>query len=347
MKTLVVDIETTSACDLTSRGVFNYAHDPSTRILCCAYAALDDSEPGIWRIDGEESLDKFCEYLCGHDLLIAHNANFERTVLGAVCPELHRAERWADSAMLSGAAGRPHSLRDACRSLRFPDSLEKDARGKRLLNMFSIQSSKLYVGEYTNDLNAFGELCEYCRQDVRAERAVWLALAEYYTEDVRRQWIFDAGVEDRGIPVDIDVLKGAKLLFEHFQDSAEKRVNELTGGVPLRSTVGLRKWTEENGYPLASFSRQAVDEALENTAACDNAPKVAEFLKLRRAVAGTAGKNSTHFLNTAAATGVCEGHSREGQRPPAAMPGAAYSRRICHVGSPTRLCFRIPEKPQD
>lgn len=296
----VIDIETASSCDLSTRGVYNYSHDPSTRLLCIAWADADapKAEPEVWSCCDATPMPEVFERLLKADLLIAHNANFERTVLKQFDPRFGDAKRWACTALLSAAVGRPRSLRDACRSLCFPEELEKDARGKRLLNMFSIESSKLYVGGPESDPKAFNELCEYCRQDVRAERAIWLALSgKFYDDLLRRQWLIDAQIEDAGIPVDIREITGAKRLYEYYQADAEARAVDLTGGVPLRSTVGLRKWTAEKGYALDSFSRSAVDEALANTQMCDAAPEVAELLRLRKRVAGTAGKKFDAFLN--------------------------------------------------
>lgn len=315
----VVDIETTSACDLPSRGAVNYAQDESTEILCIAWADADSQkEPQIWRCDSGKPIAAAFDTLLSASLLIAHNAGFERACLSAKDTRFKRADLWADSAMLSGAAGRPHSLRDACRGLCFPESLEKDARGKRLLNMFSIQSSKLYVGGSEKDPKAFDELCEYCRQDVRAERAVWNALAaRFYTDLLREQWLMDCAVNDAGIPVDVEAIRGAKSIYEYLQENAECAAQELTGGVSLRSTIGLRAWTAAQGWPLDSFARDAVDEALADTVSCDAHPKVAQLLWLRKTVAGTAGKKFDAFLET-----VCSDNRVRG----------ALQARVAHTG---------------
>ena len=318
----VVDIETTSACDLAACGASNYAKDDSTRILCVAWADADsDSEPQLWNghTDDPETLAIILDmFALKADLLIAHNAAFERACLREYNTRLSDPSRWADSAMLCGTAGRPHSLREACYSLGLPDELEKDARGKRLLNMFSIQSSKLYVGEPSANPQAFAELCEYCRQDVRAERAVWKALApRFYDSLLRRQWRMDCMIDDAGIPIDIEEIRGAKAIYEYLQAEAECAAQELTGGVPLRSTVGLRKWTAEQGWPLDSFARAAVDEALADEVSCDAFPKVAELLRLRKTVAGTAGKKFDAFIDR------CEDDGR--------VRGALMA-RVAHTG---------------
>lgn len=317
----VIDIETTSACDLPDCGAEKYARDPSTRILCAAWDDADSpfpDGPKVWRCDREPTPYSLFQELLAAELLIAHNAQFERSVIGHQFPALKDASRWADSAMVCGAAGRPHALREACYSLGLPESLEKDARGKRLLNMFSVQSSKLYVGGPEANPQAFGELCEYCRQDVRAERAVWCALApRFYDSLLRRQWQMDCAVNDFGIPIDVDEIRGAKAIYEYLQEEAECAATELTGGAALRSTPALRAWTAAQGWPLDRFARDAVDEALADEVQCAAHPRVEQLLRLRKAACGTAGKKFDAFLSR-----VCDDNRIRG----------ALVARVAHTG---------------
>ena len=47
MSILWVDFETRSRCDLKARGVYNYALDASTSVLCMSYA-FDDEDVQTW-----------------------------------------------------------------------------------------------------------------------------------------------------------------------------------------------------------------------------------------------------------------------------------------------------------
>lgn len=44
---LWIDFESRSRCDLPKHGVYNYAQDPSTNVLCMSYA-FDDDEVVTW-----------------------------------------------------------------------------------------------------------------------------------------------------------------------------------------------------------------------------------------------------------------------------------------------------------
>jgi hypothetical protein len=75
MTKLWVDFETRSRCDLRSRGVYNYAQDASTDVLCMSYA-FDDEDVRTW-LPGEP----FPQAVKDHKgLVYAHNAAFERLI---------------------------------------------------------------------------------------------------------------------------------------------------------------------------------------------------------------------------------------------------------------------------
>ena len=81
MASLVVDIETASACDLADSGSWAYAEHPTTEILIIAYANADTQEPPkIWSkadLNADFLLPGVLGELLCAERLIAHNANFD------------------------------------------------------------------------------------------------------------------------------------------------------------------------------------------------------------------------------------------------------------------------------
>ena len=308
---LVVDIETTSECDLAACGAWVYAEHPTTRLLCIAWCDADtDAAPQSWDIltGTYADLEAAHDALLHADLLIAHNANFERHCLRNLAgPAFGEAQRWMCSAMLSGSLGRPRALADACKSLCLPRDRQKDARGTRLLGTFSYKTPKGKIYEPDEKPAEFLELVAYCRQDVVAERAIWRALEPFADKYLRDQWLLDCEIEDNGVPIDALEVEGARRLYGKLQTDAEKRCNDLTGGVSMRSTPALRAWTRSQGWPLDSFASAAVNEALADAMMCDQCPTVAEFLRLRKMAGGTAGKKYEAILNMLAKDGHCHG----------------------------------------
>lgn len=308
---LVVDIETTSECDLASCGAWVYAEHPTTHLLCIAWCDADtDAAPQSWdRITGTDAeLEAAYDALLRADLLIAHNANFERHCLrNLALRAFGEAQRWMCSAMLSGSLGRPRALADACKSLCLPRDKQKDARGTRLLSTFSCKTPKGRIYAPEEKPAEFWELVAYCRQDVVAERAIWRALEPFADKYLRGQWLLDCEIEDNGVPIDALEVEGARRLYGKLQADAEKRCKDLTGGVSLRSTPALRAWTRSQGWPLDSFAAAAVDEALADSMMCDQCPMVAKFLRLRKIAGGTAGKKYEAIKNMIAKDGHCHG----------------------------------------
>ncbi len=71
MTILWLDFETRSRCDLSSKGVYNYAQDASTDVLCMSYA-FDDDEVVTWTPD-----QPFPAMVRNHTgRIYAHNAAF-------------------------------------------------------------------------------------------------------------------------------------------------------------------------------------------------------------------------------------------------------------------------------
>src|SRR5262245_57526577 len=81
------DIETRSAVSLEEAGAFRYAADPSTEVICVAYA-VDDDEPQIW-VPGQEIPSPFQAAASDPTwVVVAHNYMFERAVSTSVLEPL-------------------------------------------------------------------------------------------------------------------------------------------------------------------------------------------------------------------------------------------------------------------
>jgi DNA polymerase bacteriophage-type len=72
---LYCDFETRARCDLPKHGVYNYAQDPSTNVLCMSYA-FDDDDVVTW-LPSQPFPEKVKAY---KGQIYAHNAAFERLI---------------------------------------------------------------------------------------------------------------------------------------------------------------------------------------------------------------------------------------------------------------------------
>ena len=165
--TLWLDFETRSRCDLRSRGVYNYAQDPSTEVLCMSYA-FDDEDVVTWTPD-----QPFPTRVALHRGQIrAHNAAFERLIFWyVVCPDFGipepKLEQFYCTATQARANCAPGSLEDVGRFAGA--SMKKDHRGAALVRALSIPQGD---GVFREDPKLMLEMIQYCEQDVRSMRAV-------------------------------------------------------------------------------------------------------------------------------------------------------------------------------
>jgi len=128
---ITFDMETRSAINLKACGIYVYAEDPSTDVLCIA-VMRDEDMSGLWvhdkfkhmladktRVLSSEGLDKLMQEA---DTIEAHNASFETTMWTEV---MHKRYGFKEldfnkvrcSAALAASYALPRSLSGACEAL--------------------------------------------------------------------------------------------------------------------------------------------------------------------------------------------------------------------------------------
>lgn len=191
MTKLWVDFETRSRCDLRSRGVYNYAQDASTDVLCMSYA-FDDEDVRTW-LPGEP----FPQAVKDHTgLVYAHNAAFERLIFWYVLQVEFKLEQFYCTAAQARANCAPGSLEDVGRFAG--SSMKKDHRGGQLIRALSIPQPD---GEFRQDAKLMQEMVDYCEQDVRAMRAIAQAQRPLSDEELADYHVNER-INDRGVLLD-------------------------------------------------------------------------------------------------------------------------------------------------
>ena len=274
-----LDYETRSAASLFKVGAFPYAEHPTTRILMFAIAA-DDDEPLIWDIfntfgQNAEAAALF-QYAVQHGLRIcAHNCQFEHAISKYVLPRqtnnsipTPKIDNWRCTAAMCRKVAIPHALGQAAQFLKLPE--QKDQEGKRLINKFSIMKEgdpelpELKTPEDRKDWELF---CRYCIQDVRTEQDIYNKLRAVNFDqpkyaDTLASFLFDAHMNDAGIPVDITTLtKVVKQVNKHKGKLAKKFV-KLTGLKPTQRAKVLA-WLNERGSTAKNMQADTVTNTIE------------------------------------------------------------------------------------
>ena len=243
---LYCDFETRSKCDLPSRGVYNYAQDISTEVLCMSYA-FDDDAVVTW-VPGQP----FPAAVANHTGQIrAHNAAFERLIFWFVlCPDHKipefKLEQFYCTAAQARANCAPGSLEDVGRFAGA--SMKKDHRGSQLIRLLSVPQAD---GFFRQDQTLMAEMVAYCEQDVRAMRAISKGMRDLSADELADYHVNER-VNDRGVRVDVELCNAAIRYATTELDEIQQIVREVTdGAITSVRSPKMRQWVLDRVGPQA------------------------------------------------------------------------------------------------
>jgi DNA polymerase len=264
------DYETRSTEDLKRKGAWKYARHPATDVWCCAYA-VDDGEINLW-LPGHPVPEEFTEAARNPDWIVsAFNAGFERRIEQHIMGPrygwpLIPIERQRCSQAAALALALPASLEKVAAALDLAQ--QKDDDGHRLM-MQMARPRHPRQGEDPNgiywfdDLDRRARLYEYCKQDVATERAISQRIPPLSAEE-QKLWELDAEINDRGIPLDVELLRAALAAAKVEQDNIEEEFLAHTQGSPqnINQAAQLLTWLQKNGCDTVKDIRSATLEDL-------------------------------------------------------------------------------------
>jgi DNA polymerase len=239
--TLWVDFETRSACDLKAAGVYNYAQDPSTDVLCMSWA-FDDEDVQTWTPD-----QPFPEQVKDYKgVIYAHNAAFERLIFWYVLQINFDLEQFYCTAAQARANCAPGSLEDVG---RFAGAgMRKNRRGAQLIRLLSIPQAD---GTFRQDPALMAEMVVYCEDDVRSMRSISKALRPLSADELLDYHVNER-INDRGVLVDVPLCHAAVKFASDELIEIEQIVAEVTEGeiTSVRSPK-MRQWVIDRVGPQA------------------------------------------------------------------------------------------------
>jgi DNA polymerase len=261
-----IDFETKSACDLKTAGVYNYAQHGTTEVLCMAYA-VDDGEVQLWT---EGPLPDFA----GHQIR-AHNAAFERLIFWYVFQQDYPLDQFYCTAAQARANCAPGSLEDAGRFAGA--SMRKDHRGGHLVRQCCLPP-------YNTAL--LPELFEYCKQDVRAMRAISKGMRDLSADELMDYHISER-INEKGVLCDVALAQSAIRYASAELEEIQTIVAEVTGGaVTSVRSPKMRKWVQDRVSPeqlalMTVEDKISIDKSVRaNLLACDDLdPSVREVVQ--------------------------------------------------------------------
>jgi DNA polymerase bacteriophage-type len=272
---LVLDLETTSTCDLRRTGSQVYAEHPDTRITVLCYAIDDGPVRTITDFAGD--LD-FAMAVVGGATVVAHNYAFEWHLYYAKLvplgwPVIPLAQ-WSCTMARSLVAGYPASLDVGGRAigLRF----RKDPGARDLMLRFARpRSLNPTTWWHETDPARFQRLCEYCQGDVLAERELDERLPELSPRE-RAVFELDHHINQRGLGVDYPLVQDLAALTEQARDQLTCEIIQLTGGRvrSLNQIAQLKDWLKIHRVEPDDLRRDTVIRLLREGCLSTAARKV-------------------------------------------------------------------------
>lgn len=328
MKNLEIDIETFSSVSLPKCGVYKYAESPDFEILLFGYSIDGGPVSTIDLARGEKLPGEILDALTDDDVTKwAFNAQFERVCLSRYLSDMgisldpfydhhplstERARflnpaSWKCSMVWSAYMGLPLSLEGVGSVL----GLEKQklTEGKNLIRFFSAPCSQAKGdGGRTRNLpkhapDKWKQYKTYNIRDVETEMQIQKKLAKFpVPEFVWDEYHLDQEINDRGIRVDMTLVKQAIALDEISKSKLTKEMQKLTGLDNPNSVVQMKAWLLEHGIKTETLGKKAVASLIDETDG-----DVSKALKLRQQLAKSSVKKYQAMENAACRDNRCRG----------------------------------------
>jgi len=261
---LWLDFETRSTCDLRAKGVYNYAQDASTDVLCMSYA-FDDEDVVTWM--PTEPFPARVRNYTGQ--IRAHNAAFERLIFWYVLQIDFKLEQFYCTATQARANCAPGSLEDVGRFAGA--SMKKDHRGAQLIRL-------MCVPPFKDSPELMAEMIKYCEQDVRAMRAISKGMRDLSAEELLDYHVNEK-INDRGVLVDVPLCHAAVKYASDELIEIEEIVKEVTeGAITSVRSPRMREWVwdrvdEEARKLMQKDDKVSIDKTVRaNLLNCDGVP---------------------------------------------------------------------------
>lgn len=230
---LFLDMEVQATADLRKVGVRAYAR--TVHAVPCIAWAREDGPVRLWRPGGP--LDWLTEH---RGLLVAHNANFERTILREVFRFDSPVERWLDTAAVARAANLPGKLKELGEFL----GIHKDENGHRIMLKLcrprrpSKDNPALFWTPAHKPAD-FDKLYRYCKRDVHVMREAYLWLPPMSATELGRYHL-TLKMNARGLRVDLPAVAAGIRAAKKESRQLSVEIERLTG-LRASQTVALAK----------------------------------------------------------------------------------------------------------
>lgn len=302
MKNLSLDLETYSNIDLTKSGVYRYAEAEDFAILLLSYSVDGGPVKTVDLASGETMPVEIQEALS--DELVAKwafNAQFERVCLSRYLGHWLQPTSWRCTMVWAAYLGLPLSLEGAGAVLGLEKQKLKE--GKELIRYFSMPCKPSETnGQRSRNRpsdapDKWAQFKAYNARDVETELAIQARLQKFTVpEDEWQNYVLDQKINDRGIHLDMELVREAICCDEQARAELMAAMKTLTKVENPNSVAQMKVWLAEHGLETDTLGKAAVKELLKT------APEpLGQVLTLRQALAKSSVKKYA-----AMASAVCK-----------------------------------------
>lgn len=299
-----IDLETYSDVDIKKGGVYKYAESDNFEILL--FAVSINNEPVV-------VYDIACGDVLPEDIINAlvddtvtkwaFNAVFERVCISYWLKKHYPSkfesysipedtvgnylnpESWRCTMIWSAYMGLPLSLEGVGSVLGLKDQKMKE--GKDLIRYFCIPCKPTKTnGGRTRNLphhapDKWSLFKEYNKRDVEVEMSIKEKLHKFpVPEFVWEEYNLDQVINDRGILIDMQLVKNAIAFDERSKETISSQMKNMTDLDNPNSVAQMKAWLSEQGLETDTLGKKAVAELIK-----DAPDDLAQVLALRQQLA--------------------------------------------------------------
>ena len=282
MKTLSLDLETYSSVDLGKSSVYRYVESPDFDILLLGFSADGSPVQVVDLAQGEQIPPEIIDALSDERVhKWAFNANFERVCLSEWLRRnsypLHNEHYstpddpcmgyldpvgWHCTMVWSAYLGLPLSLKDAGFALGLDK--QKLTEGKDLIKYFCVPGKDGQRHLPADAPDKWSTFKAYNLRDVETEMGIQERLRKYPVPDaVWDQYHLDQQINDRGIAVDMALVRSAISIDERSHEELTAKLKELTMLDNPNSVQQMKDWLADNGLETETLGKKQVTELLK------------------------------------------------------------------------------------
>lgn len=326
IKEMSIDLETYSDVDISKCGAYKYAESDNFEILLFG-VSIDGGEVQVFDLACGDTIPDDILAALSDDTVTkwAFNANFERICLSNWLRKHHPAHfkgysipedpaskyldpaSWKCTMIWSAYMGLPLSLEGVGAVLKLQDQKMKE--GKDLIKYFCCPCKPTKVnGGRTRNLpehapDKWGTFKTYNKRDVDVEMAIKQRLSKFPVPDfVWEEYHLDQEINDRGIMLDMDIVKNAITFDEKSKSELMISMQNITNLDNPNSVVQMKQWLSDHGIEAESLGKKDVAAMIKNTDGT-----VATALKLRLQLAKSSVKKYQAMQNAVCKDGRAHG----------------------------------------